>query len=243
MYDLVMENKKWSNFDIGWFTFQLVALLLINIAIITTYDSIAIALISTVATLFGAAGNWLAVKKYNSNYLFAIIHIILYGYIAFITMVYGDFMLYMFIFLPLDIWGWIEWTRQDKKIKCDCENFEHCNCVGVKKVNKLTPIQIIISVIVIIVSTLLYGLFLRYLSDPAPLLDSASTVISIFGMWLMIKYYREQWWIWLLVNIVSALIWIQVILVTGDMIAIPFIAMWTIYIINSIFGIRRWNEN
>ncbi len=37
------------------------------------------------------------------NYLFGIIHVVLYGYIAFVSMVYGDFMLNLFIFLPLDI--------------------------------------------------------------------------------------------------------------------------------------------
>lgn len=239
------NNRRWSNFDISWFTFQLIALLLINVAIIATYDSLWIALVSTAATLFGATGTWLAVKKYNINYLFGIIHVVLYGYIAFVSMVYGDFMLNLFIFLPLDIWGWVAWSKQNKKPQCECPNIEVCTCVEMNKVEvyKLTTKQMVTSMMAVIISTLLYGLLLWLLNDPAALLDSASTVISVFGMWLMIKYYREQWWVWLFVNVISVAIWIQVIIVTGDIIAIPFIAMWSIYTVNSIIGIKRWNQN
>ncbi len=239
------NHKRWSTFDITWFTSQLLALLIINIITIATYDALWIALVSTAATLFGATGTWLAVKKYNINYLFGIIHVILYGLIAFITMVYGDFFLNIFIFLPLDIWGWVAWIKHNKKPDCECPNIESCTCVKMNKVEvrKLSINNVIIAIVVLFVSTLLFATLLWWLNDPAALLDAASTTISIFGMWLMIRYYREQWWVWLFVNLVSVAIWVQVLMVTGDIITLPFIAMWLIYTMNSIIGIKRWNQN
>lgn len=230
-----MEVKKWSLFDIIWFTVQLILLLVINIVLFKTYNSYLVWVVSTFATLFGAAGTWLAVKKYNINYLFGTIHVILYGIIALGSKVFGDFMLNIFIFLPLDIYGWIEWTKlTKKKNNSDKEN---------KIVKKLSLKQWLVIAVVIIVSNILYSLFLLWLNDPAAILDSMSTTLSIFGMWLMVKYYREQWWVWFVVNIVSVGIWIQVLIVDNNMMAIAFIAMWSIYTINSVIGMIRWIKN
>lgn len=238
---------NWSKFDIIWFTSQLMFLLIINL-IIFIDDNLTIigGIISIVASLFGASGTWLAVKKYNMNYFFGIIHVILYGLIAFDSKVYGDFMLNIFIFLPMDIIGWITWIRiTSESISCKHSNIEECNCKNRKIESKeLSTNQWLLSVGVILVSTLLYAWLLAWLDDPAYLLDSTSTTLSIFGMWLMMKYYREQWWIWFIVNIVSVGIWVQVFIVTKDMQAIVFIAMWSIYTSNSIIGTKRWlNKN
>lgn len=240
-----MENnyRRWSNFDITWFTSQLSILLIINIILIATYDSIAISIISLVASMFGAVGTWLAVKKYNINYLFGIIHVILYGLIAFNTKVYGDFALNIIIFLPMDIFGWIIWSRLNKKPECTCPDIESCTCIEDKSISKTLGTKgWIISIITLMIVSTLMAMLLAYLGDPAPILDSMSTSISIFGMWLMMSYYREQWWVWFIVNLVSVALWIQV-LFTGEMISIIFIAMWTIYTVNSIVGIMRWNDN
>ncbi len=232
------KNKRWTTLDITWFTGQLIVLSIINIFLIITYDSLAIAIMSLFASLFGVVGTYLAVKKYNINYLFGTIHVILYGLIAFSTKVYGDFMLNIFIFLPLDIIGWILWNKNSLKLK----NIDDSNKIEIDRVvNALTLNQWIISIVVLIISTLLYAWLLHYLDDPAPILDSLSTTISIFGMWLMVGYYREQWWVWLIVNIVSVGIWIQV-LFTGELVSIVFITMWSIYTVNSIIGIKRWNK-
>lgn len=239
-----MENyKRWSVFDITWFTSQLLILLLINIILIATYDSKWIAIVSLMASMMGAVGTWLAVKKYNINYLFGIVHVILYGLIAFVTKVYGDFALNIFIFLPMDIMGWIIWMKLNSKPDCPCPDIESCTCVEQKTVSKkLGNKGWIVSIVLVMAISTLMSIALYYLGDPAPILDSLSTTISIFGMWLMMSYYREQWWVWLIVNLVSVSLWIQV-LMTGEMISIIFIAMWTIYTVNSIIGIMRWNEN
>ncbi len=234
------NTKRWSNFDIVWFTSQLILLLIINIIILSTSTNWLLNTTSLMASIFGAVGTWLAVKKYNMNYLFGIIHVILYGIISFYSKVYGDFVLNILIFLPMDIYGWIVWSKVNQKPQCDCPNIEVCDCIEQKSITKsLNTNQWIISITTLILSTLVFALLLDWLGDPAATLDSASTTISIFGMYLMVKYYREQWWVWLVVNLVSVGIWTQVLL-NGDMYALVFIAMWSIYTFNSIIGIRRW---
>ena len=44
-------------------------------------------------------------------------------------------------------------------------------------------------------ATFLYGLFLRYLGDAMPFVDSFTTVSSVAAMIVSVKMYAEQWWI------------------------------------------------
>jgi nicotinamide mononucleotide transporter len=68
-------------------------------------------------------------------------------------------------------------------------------------------------------------------------------LLSIFGMILMIKFYREQWYVWLAVNIVSVGIYITLIVKDpSDLPSILYLVMWAFYIINSIIGIIKWRK-
>ncbi len=230
-----MENRKWSTFDITWFSCQLVLLLIINIILIANTNSLLLSITSLTASMTGAIGTYLAVKKYSINYLFGTIHVILYGLIAFNSKVYGDFLLNILVFLPMDLMGWVIWYKinnDNKKVK-DTEFIAS---------NRLSINQWIVSLLLLGISNIIFATVLWQLGDPAAILDSMSTTISIFGMYLMMKYYREQWWVWFVVNIISVGIWVEVLLVTGDINAIIFIAMWSIYTVNSIVGIKRWNN-
>jgi nicotinamide mononucleotide transporter len=100
---------------------------------------------------------------------------------------------------------------------------------------------IILPILIISIVGLSFGLY--YLGDKSPILDSTSTLLSIFGMILMIKFYREQWYVWLAVNIVSVGIYITLIVKDpSDLPSILYLVMWAFYIINSIIGIIKWRK-
>lgn len=153
----------------------------------------------------------------------------MYSLIALKSKVYGDFILNLFIYAPMSIIGWKKWRNHLNK-----EN---------NNVNKLTKKQILIFSVSMFIGVIIFGYFLFLLDDPAFLLDSASTVFSIIGVILMNGFYYEQWIIWLLVNLFSIGIWIQVLIVSHDLMAIIFISMWSLYTINSIIGIIIWNKD
>ncbi len=230
---MINSNRNWTKLEIFWLIFQVLFLFIISIYSAINSAILWIGIISIFATLSGAIGTFLATKRLGINFLFGIIHVVLYGIVALFSKVYGDFVLNLFIFLPLDIYGWIYWNNRDKK------DFNNSNEVNIKK---LGSTQWIISIGVLILAIIGGGYFLQWLNDPAPFFDAGSTVLSIFGMFLMTYYYREQWFIWFFVNVFSIAIWIQVLFISGDQMAWVWIAMWTIYLINSIIGIRNWTK-
>ncbi len=234
-----MENNKWKKWEISWLTIQLVILLSISIYSALNADILWVGIISIFATLTGAIGTFLATKKINYNFLFGIFHVFLYSIVAFESTVYGDFALNLLFFLPMDILGWIYWNKKHNYKKCECKSIEECDCKKTR-VKKLSWKGWILSSIILALSITIGSFILSWFGDKAAILDSGSTMFSIFGMILMTFYFREQWLVWFIVNILSVGIWIQVLISTGDQVAWVWIAMWSIYLINSSIGIKNW---
>ena len=80
-----------------------------------------------------------------------------------------------------------------------------------------------------------YKLILDTLGGNATLLDSMSTVFSIVANILMVMRYREQWALWIIVDVVTVVMWI----IAGDFL---MTIMWAIYLINAVYGWIMWTK-
>lgn len=75
---------------------------------------------------------------------------------------------------------------------------------------------------------------LIYATDSTvPWLDSFTTSLSIIGMWMLARKYIEQWWVWILVDIVSAGLYIYKELYMTA-------ALYMLYAVIALFGYRKW---
>ena len=232
---------------------EVIILIALNIAIIFLTVNNTIALIASsiaiVATTTGVMSNLLAARKLRINFIFGTLHVLFYSVSAFLLTVYGDFALNLFYYFPTNIMGWFFWKKHKNQIieMSSINNIEHA--IGIESpeqnidAKKLTLKQWIIIVPLLLISIVGLSFGLYYLGDKSPILDATSTLLSIFGMVLMIKFYREQWYIWLVVNIVSVGIYITLIVKDpNDLPSILYLVMWSLYIINSIIGIVKWKK-
>ncbi len=232
---------------------EVIILISLNIAIIflTVNNTIALiaSSISIVATTTGVMSNLLATRKLRINFIFGTLHVLFYSVAALLLTVYGDFALNFFYYLPTNIMGWFLWKKHKNQIieMGSINNIEPIINIESSEKNidakKLTLKQwlIILPLLIIAIIGLSFGLY--YLGDKSPILDSTSTLLSIFGMILMIKFYREQWYVWLAVNIVSVGIYITLIVKDpNDLPSVLYLVMWSLYIVNSIIGIIKWRK-
>ncbi len=229
---------------------EVIVLIALNIAIIFLTVNNRIALIassiSIVATTTGVISNLLATRKLRINFIFGTLHVVFYSIAALLLTVYGDFALNLFYYLPTNIMGWFMWKKHKNKIDQNNLNTieENINTKDVQvDVKKLSLKQWMIILPLLLGSIVGLAFGLHYLGDKSPIFDSASTILSIFGMILMIKFYREQWYIWFAVNIVSVGIYITLIIKdTSDLTSVLYLVMWSLYIVNSIIGIIKWKK-
>ena len=71
--------------------------------------------------------------------------------------------------------------------------------------------------------------------DPMPWTDSSVTVLSAIATFWLSKSYREQWLIWLAVNIVT-------VIMTFSLQLYPTALLYTVNAVASIYGYMHWRK-
>ena len=73
----------------------------------------------------------------------------------------------------------------------------------------------------------------RHTNSTVPISDAFTTALSIVAMWALARKYVEQWLMWLAVDAVCTILYVQK--------GIPFkAAIYAIYTIVAILGYRKW---
>ncbi len=158
-------------------------------------------------------------------YFFGFIYCLSYISIAIEARLYGDIFLSL-IYLPLNLIGLIEWYKypyKDSKIK-------------LKSLKNLTPMLIILSI-----STLIYGLFLSHIRSSYPFLNALSVLLQLFATYLQSKRYIQSYLLVTLANIIMCYIWFKLSLVESKML-LQFFNTCIFLIIGVIFYIRWQKE-
>ena len=81
---------------------------------------------------------------------------------------------------------------------------------------------------------------LYYFKDSSPVFDGITTVLSVFGMYLTVKRCIEQWIIWMVVNGLSSLMWLNLV-IHGAKTYATFI-MWVVYFILAVYFYFCWEK-
>lgn len=212
-----------------WTLFERVWLLLFSSVAFLAYYMTNGTLLSLIATLTGMITVVLAAKGRISNYYFGVINVVLYGFVALQSQFYGEVMLNWGYYLPLQFIGFYIWTKNQ-------------NRDGIDEVNvaRLSTRKRIHWTVLSIVGIAAYGLFLRMLNGNLPFFDSASTTLSVIAQYLMIRRVKEQWFVWIVINIISIYMWADIYMSTGNNIAI--LVMWIAYLVNSFYGWYNWQK-
>lgn len=222
--------SNWSLYEKLWLT---AATLVILIASIMTWD-VTNQLASGVALVSSITGIWcvvLVAKGHISNFIFGLINVIAYAYSAYLWKIYGDFMLNAFYFLPMQFYGWYIWTKPG--YRKDNDN------IVMKSLS--TKSKLIWSGITL-VATVGYGFVLRALGGLTPFFDSMSTVFSVIAAILMTYAFLEQWVLWIIVDVVTVIIWANVVFNEGGTFALGILLMWVAFLINAVFGYFNWKK-
>jgi nicotinamide mononucleotide transporter len=76
--------------------------------------------------------------------------------------------------------------------------------------------------------------------DTQPIIDSITTVFSIFGMFLTVKRCIEQWYVWIIVNFLTLIMWIFAYINNSNCLAT--VLMWLTYLILAIYFLIIWKK-
>ena len=184
--------------------------------------------IAFISAFFGITYTILAGKGTPICYIFGITGSSFYGYLAFHNALWGNLLLYMGYYVPMQILGYFRWQKHLKS-----DSYEIVK-------TSLTKKEILYLIVISILTCIITAFILTVSKDKSPIIDSITTVLSIAGMYLTVKRAIEQWWFWMIVNGLSAIMWIKIAL-AGEKV-FSTVIMWSVYFLLAIYFYCTWKK-
>ena len=219
-----MISIKQSN----WKTKEYISLGIIYLILILNFVFLKDSLIAVLSAFFGITYTILAGKGNPKCYLFGLAGSGLYGWLAFANAIWGNLLLYILYYIPMQIIGFFKWNQNLKKDKNEI----------IKSKLKKKELKILILLAYILSFFCIYVLYLT--NDKSPITDGIATVLSVAGMYLTVKRAIEQWVVWIIVNGITAIMWILIIMQGEKVYSTAF--MWITYFVLAVYFYKEWKR-
>jgi len=213
------ELAGWKLWEISWLT---LATIIITGLSIYWHDT----LMGIISATTGVICVVCTGKGKLSAYIFGAINTLLYAIIAFKAQYYGEVMLNALYYFPLQFYGIYIWSKNMNQVTHE-----------VKK-KQMSFKNKVLMFCITAVSTLIYGFILQLMGGALPYIDALSTCVSVVAMIISIKMYAEQWILWIIVDVVTVIMWGVAFLNGNDSVAT--LLMWIVYLFNAIIMYFKW---
>lgn len=214
-----IKNEFWTGYNLFERVFMLSMVLLQIVVYCFAPDSI----IGMICGISGVICVALTAKGKLSSYIFNFIQIVTYMYIVWGLGLYLEFYENVFYFVTCII-GVFVWKKNMTK---------ETNQV---KAKKLSLLQCVLSVLVIGMGTVALGYIgQKYLGNTLPYYDAFTNVMAIAAQLLMVFRYREQWLVWIVIDVVCLIMFC----ILGQW---SMVAMYIAWTINAFYGWYNWNK-
>ncbi|NDV58877.1 nicotinamide riboside transporter PnuC [Bacteroides sp. 519] len=174
-------------------------------------------------TIVGLVYLWLEYKASIWLWITGVIMPAIYIFIYYDAGLYADMGINVY-YLGAAIYGLAVWAAGSKKNKGELP-------ITHTPVNTILPMMVICIVSFLGIAWLL----INYTNSDVPWIDSFTTALSIIGMWMLARKYLEQWLVWLVVDVVSAGLYIykELYFTSG---------LYAVYAVIAIFGYCKWKK-
>ena len=178
--------------------------------------------------LMALTGVWyviLAGQGRRIAFLPGAVNILLYAILSWRAAYYGEVLLQVLYYLPMNILGWFLWKR-------------HLNAETGRIVKRrLHPKHTVLIVGAAAIAIVAFAALLQWMGGKRVWLDSTTTILSIVAQALAIGRYAEQWLLWSVINVISVVLWWGT-----DVSAIVTSIMWGFYLCYGIAMAIEWHR-
>lgn len=221
-YNQLLTQTKQELFG-GWKPFEAAWLLLFIAMQIGIYIYNPDSILGMVSGIAGIICNVFVSKGKISNYFFGLIFAYTYFYISLGANFLGEMNTTLYVYIPAQFIGYFLWKANMQK--------EQNSAAVIAKA--LTVKGWIGLLAFLIIGTLLFVELLNYYGGSSTGLDGLSTIIVIAAQVLMVLRYREQWLLWIVLNIISIALWAE---------NTSMYVMYSAYLLNSLYGYYNWSK-
>ncbi len=244
------------------FNFWFSVFLLAGMVLIAIYSFIyqvrtpgARVLMQAIACAAAVTGVTNAVLSANGSiwtFLFGLLDVVCCSIVYYDSGIMGTFALHVLYFLPMQFVGFWQWRRRGAGDRVtDDEGKTRETKVNARRFTGKDWLKIAAAFVIgtTVAYSILYGVDLAQFRagkiveiDKAKiLLDASLVVLNILGQVLLSLAFTEQWYLWILVNIVSILLWTNRLTSPGASgYTAVMLVKYVFYFLNSLNGLRIW---
>jgi len=166
-----------------------------------------------------------------------------YIWVFLTSKIYADMSLQVY-YLLISCLGWYWWMKgtgqraQGEGLKDKKESGRRGEVL--KEELQVTRLKLktglILAVVFVLLYFILYMVLTRLTDSPVPMRDSFITSLSIIATWMLARKIYEHWYLWIVVNFVSA-----VLFLTRGL--YPTVILYLVYGIMSFAGLVAWKKS
>jgi nicotinamide mononucleotide transporter len=187
-------------------------------------------------TIVGLAYLWLEYRASIYLWIAGIVMPAIYIFVYYKAGLYADFGINIY-YLIAAIYGWFFWMWGYRKKKGEQSADASANNKPQDLPIVHTPRKCYLPLLGVFIFAFIgiAWILIEYTDSNVPWLDSFTTALSIVGMWMLARKYVEQWFAWILVDIVCCGLYIYKDLYFTS-------TLYGLYSIIAIFGYFKWKK-
>ena len=128
-----------------------------------------------------------------------------------------------FYYLAMTVYGFIAWTRHKQKT----------SDLPIRHMPKKTALAWL--GVGLAAWLVIYLILKNFTNSTVPVADAFTTAFSIVGIWALARKYLEQWFVWIVVDVITSALYFY-----KD---IPFKAsLYALYVVIAVLGYFKWRQ-
>lgn len=142
----------------------------------------------------------LEIIQHRAMWVVGFVTSFVYIFVFFFSKFYADMSLNVY-YVCISIYGFLQWRRGTVPVdESPAEIIYH---------HLKWRLAVAIAAITVLLYGLLYFILSRYTDSPIPAGDAFTTALSIVATWMLARRILEHWWLWVVVNFVSMVLYYQ----------------------------------
>lgn len=151
--------------------------------------------VEVLGAVLGLAYIFFSIRQHILTWPIGLVTSALYIYVFFQAKFYADMSLQIY-YVGVSVYGWYHWTKgsgaQDRQLP----------------VAKTSPKRwVLLTVVSAVLFVFIAFILIHYTDSPIPWWDAVTTALSLTATWMLARKYLENWLIWVVVDLVSAVLY------------------------------------
>lgn len=173
-----------------------------------------------VASLTGFASVYLTVRNKVWLWPTGIISVLAYAWLFYSVRLYPDMVLQS-LFFGLSVQGWIRWGRET----------DPDSSIRILRLRNALWLLILMGLLYLVTG----AFFARLTNSSMPWWDSAILVLSLFAQGLLTYHYRENWYLWIAVDLLALYVY------SAKELYLTLI-LYSLFLVMAVFGCVEWHR-